>query len=414
MVALNGRGFKVFLVIISVFVFSWRAFADDSASAEEAIQLAETRAEVAAELQLMAADLLDEFVFGLKTNPVFAGRANVVLAGVAVPYGYGAGLSAFLENHLAELIIQNRDTGIDLIHCPDCTALVTHSSPNGTVMGRGLQLNEVLARTGANSVAKHALFIDFEAEKSQLVLRGRITEIRNNLPIVYARTIANSTTSPALLRQSANLKSAAEARSEYLAVLRERPFFSFPVRVSVFNFAVPDDRVNPTTGRLPTSGLVTVPPLVWFLVGAEAAFSQSRVWTAEFNLGITNQIDSHDGWMAGGRFSRLISGRMRSLTEPDLYLVLGGGVLSLRGNSAAAFRKSTLNLAEVLSDRNLSQSRASFASYRLGLEARVKNRVSLSAFLESMPAFSDSANFGKYLDAGLSFQTAGMEVGFWF
>ena len=414
MVALNRSGLKAFFVLFGLFVFSRHALGEEFATPEESLQLSQARASVASELQLMAADLLDEFVFGLKTNPVFAARANVVLANISVPYGYGSGLSAFLENHLAELIIQNRDTGIDLIHCPECTALVTHSSPNGTVMGRGLRLNDVLAKTGANSIAKHAIFIDFEAEKSQLVLRGRITEIRNNLPIVYARTIASSTTSPALLRQSSNLKTAADARSEYLAVLRERPFFSFPVRISVFNFAVPESRAIPANESQPTANLVTVPPLVWFLVGAEAAFSQSRVWTAEFNLGITNQVDSHDGWIAGGRFSRLISGRMRSLTEPDLYLVLGGGVVNLRGNSAAAFRKSTLNLAEVLSDRNLSQSRSSFASYRLGLEARVKNRVSLSAFLESMPSFSDSANFGKYVDTGFSFQTAGMEVGFWF
>ncbi|MFZ9519757.1 MAG: hypothetical protein ACO3A4_04710 [Silvanigrellaceae bacterium] len=416
MVAVNRRCFRLLLMTLMAFLSAGKSNAAEFATPDESIQLVDARTAVAAELQLMAADLLDEFVFGLKSNPIFQARTNVVLAGVGVPYGFGAGLSAYLENHFAELVVQNRDTGIDLIHCPDCTALVTHSSPNGTVMARGLQLNDVLAKSGANSVAKHAVFLDFEAEKSQLVLRGRITEIRDNLPIVFARTIASSTTSPSLLRQPSNLKTVAEARAEYLAVLRERPFFSFPLRVSVSNYAVPDNREDVTSGRQATSTLVAVPPMVWIVAGAEAAFTQSRVWTGEFHLGFTNQVDSHDGWLAGGRFSRLISGRMRSMTEPDLYLVLGGGVVNLRGNSAAAFRNSTLNVAEVLADRNLSGARASFASYRLGLEARVKNRVSMSFFLEAMPSFSGSANFGSYLNLGspFVFQTAGMEVGFWF
>ncbi|MEY3901541.1 MAG: hypothetical protein RL189_847 [Pseudomonadota bacterium] len=381
---------------------------------EEVSLLERSRAAVASELQLMSADLLDEFVFGLKVNPIFATRSNVVLGGVNVPYGFGAGMTAYLENHFAELILKNPETRMELVHCPECSAVVAHSGPRATVMGRGLRLNEVLSSAGIGTIAKYAVFMDIEAEKSQLVLRGRITEIRENLPIVYARTISTSTTSPVLLRSSANLKSASEARQEYLDVLRNSPFFSFPIRVGVHNYAqYSPQATDPWVERAAGGGLL-IPPLVWFIVGAETSFSQSRVWTAEFNLGITNQIDSHDGWLAGGRFSRLISGRMRSLTEPDLYLVLGGAVTSLRGNTAASFRKNSLNVAEIIAKRTGAQPRASFSSFRLALEARVKNRVSLSAFLESMPAFSGSSNFGTYLDAGLQFQSAGMEVGFWF
>ena len=402
-------------VVVASVVSALCARANEPALPDEVSLLERSRAAVAAELQLMSADLLDEFIFGLKANPIFATRSDIVLAGVNVPYGFGAGMTAYLENHFAELILKNPETRMQLVHCPECSAVVAHSGPRATIMGRGLRLNEFLSSAGIGTIAKYAIFLDIEAEKSQLVLRGRVTEIRENLPIVYARTISTSTTSPVLLRSPANLKSASEARQEYLDILRNSPFFSFPIRVGVHNFALSQN--NTTTdsfGRPSAGGAIVIPPLVWFIVGAETSFSQSRVWTAEFNLGITNQIDSHDGWLAGGRFSRLISGRMRSLTEPDLYLVVGGAVTNLRGSTAATFRKSTINVADIIADRTGAQPRASFSSFRLALEARVKNRVSLTAFLESMPAFAGSQNFGTYLDAGLEFQSAGMEVGFWF
>lgn len=402
-------------VVAGAFAALFSAAASEPATPDEVALLEQSRAAVAAELQIMSADLLDEFVFGMKANPIFATRSNVVLAGVNVPYGFGAGMTAYLENHFAELILKNPETRMELVHCPECSAVVAHSGPRATVMGRGLRLNEVLSSAGIGTIAKYAVFLDIEAEKSQLVLRGRITEIRENLPIVYARTISTSTTSPVLLRSSANLKSASEARQEYLDILRNSPFFSFPIRVGVHNFALSQNSTTTDSfGRPSAGGAIVIPPLVWFIAGAETSFSQSRVWTAEFNLGITNQIDSHDGWLAGARFSRLVSGRMRSLTEPDLYFVVGGAVTNLRGRTAATFRKNTLNVADILADRNGGQPRASFSSFRLALEARVKNRVSLSAFLESMPAFAGSQNFGTYLDAGLEFQSAGMEVGFWF
>ncbi|MEN9811111.1 MAG: hypothetical protein RLZZ488_2678 [Pseudomonadota bacterium] len=403
------------MAVVASFFCVLSAAANEPLMPDEVVLLEKSRASVASELQLMSADLLDEFVFGLKANPIFSTRSNVVLAGVNVPYGFGAGMTAYLENHFAELILKNSETKMDLVHCPECSAVVAHSGPRATIMGRGLRLNEILSSAGIGTVAKYAIFLDIEAEKSQLVLRGRVTEIRENLPIVYARTISTSTTSPVLLRSAANLKSASEARQEYLDILRNNPFFSFPIRVGVHNFALSQNTTETDPfGRPTATAAVVIPPLVWFIAGAETSFSQSRVWTAEFNLGITNQVDSHDGWLAGGRFSRLISGRMRSLTEPDLYFVVGGAVTNLRGSTAATFRKSTINVAEIIADRNGTQPRASFSSFRLALEARVKNRVSLSAFLESMPAFAGSQNFGTYLDAGLEFQSAGMEVGFWF
>jgi hypothetical protein len=418
MVALRRTLKRIALLLLPLTPIT-SARADDAIRPEEFDELETTRAAVASELQLMAADLLDEQIFAWKSSPLFIAETNVVLAGVTVPLGTGAGLSAWLENHAAELFIKNPDTRMRLVHCPDCTALTTYSNPKGTVMARGLQIHELLAKTGADKRAQHAIFFDFEAEGSQLVLRTRVTEVRENLPIIYARTITNSTASAALLRAPTELKSAVDARREYLEILREKPLFSFPLRVEIQNFAESDDSYSYSysdpDGKPQYGGTLTPPPLVWFTAGAEAAFSQARAWTAEFNVGFTNQINSHDGWLVGGRFSRLISGSARSLTRPDLYLVLGGSVISLRGSTAAAFRKDPQSMSDWMDDKKRDQSRSSFANYRFALESRVKNRVSATLFLEWIPSLENSTSFGDYLDFGLGeFQIAGMGVGFWF
>ena len=51
---------------------------------------------------------------------------------------------------------------------------------------RGYDDPEALAQAGVSSGAKHALFLDFEAEGASLVLRARITTLDQSLRIVSA------------------------------------------------------------------------------------------------------------------------------------------------------------------------------------------------------------------------------------
>ena len=115
--------------------------------------------------------------------------------------------------------------------------MVVHSGLKGTIVSRGVDEPEALSAAGALSGARHALFLDFEAEGSALVLRVRITSLEADLPIVYAKTLATTTSSPALLRSPEHLKSAAEARQEYADALRGLAAYAAPLRICVRSYA---------------------------------------------------------------------------------------------------------------------------------------------------------------------------------
>jgi hypothetical protein len=368
-------------------------------------QLETLRAEVAAQLQLQAYDLLDELVYGWTQQPVFPVETPVVLADVTSPVGFGTGLDALVENHFASLVIQNRRSNVLLAHCPTCTAVVVHSGAKGTVVSRGVDDPEALAKLGGLAGSRHALFLDFEAEGAALVLRARITTLEPALPIVYARTLTTSTSSAALLRTGDRLKSAAEARQEYLDALEKRGIFLVPLRVGVRLYAGPEQGNSP----------VAAPPFAWLQLGAEAALTQSRAWTASFSVGGSWAPELHTAWLAQARMSRLLSGPITSLTRPDLYGFVGGSVISVHGQSARIFQQQVPTMADIVANVGRTDFRATFAAFQLGLEMRVKNRIGLGAYLETVPAMADAQGIDDFLDFGvIAFQTFGMEVGFWF
>ena len=111
--------------------------------------------------------------------------------------------------------MKNPGANVQLSHCPSCHALVVRSDAKGTIMSRGVDQPEALQRLRGAVGATHALFLDFEAEGTALVLRARITKLTDTLPIVYARTLTTRTTSAALLRSPTRLVSAEEAREDY-------------------------------------------------------------------------------------------------------------------------------------------------------------------------------------------------------
>jgi hypothetical protein len=119
--------------------------------------------------------------------------------------------------------------------------------------------------------------------------------------------------------------------------------------------------------------------------------------------------------MGQARFYRLLSGRARSLSRPDLYGFAGGAVMTVWGPSAASFRQRRLTADELLVDSAGDDPRASFAVVHVGADLRLGNRVGVSAFFESIPSLRQSRNFGQYLYfIGLPWQTFGGEVAFCF
>lgn len=366
-------------------------------------QVEDLRAEVAGQMQLQAYDLLDELVYGWTTNPVFTLETPVVLADLSVPVGFSSGLQALVENHFTDLIIKNPQTRIALAHCPQCTALVVHSGAKGTIVARGVDAPETLAEAGKISGAKHALFLDFEVEGASLVLRARITSLDPDLRIVHAKTLSTSSLSPALLRSGDRLKSAQDARDEYLDILGSKGFALIPIRFGVRAYQSKSESMRQS-------------PFLWLSAGFEASLSQARAWIASVSVGVSWMPEVQTSWLAQARIGRLLTGSVVSLTRPDLYAFIGGAVINVYGQGAIAFR----NKIPTIEDLELQFKKPGDPSYtlgtiQLGLELRVRNRVGLIVFAESAPGIVGSEAIGNYIDLGpFSIQAFGVEVSFCF
>jgi hypothetical protein len=281
--------------------------------------------------------------------------------------------------------------------------LVVHSSAKGTVLARGVDEPEVLTSAGQLSNSHYALFLDFEVEGSALVLRARITSLEPTLPIVHARTLSTSTATPAMLRSGEHLKSAEEAHQEYLDALAGRGLFLVPVRVAVRSYAAG------------SNSSVTAPPFVWVMAGLEVAMTQARAWTGSASVGFTWAPDLYSGFTAQGRIARLLTGNAVSLSHPDLYGFVGGGAIVIQGKSAAIFQSMVPDINQLLAAAAGQDPIATFGTFQVGLELRVKNRISAGVFLEAAPALDNSTTVGNYLDLGIvKFHTLGAEVSFCF
>jgi len=389
------------LILAGLLLSAPPALADDAEDAQLA-ELEKLRREVAGEVQLTIYDLLDELVYGWTQTPPFAEDTPVFVADVTVPVGLGTALVGLVENHLAALLLANPKTRVVLSHCPSCNAVLVHSGPEGTVVSRGLDNPEALAKIGGPG-GRYGLHLDVSAEGAWLVLRARITRLTPDLPIVWSRTLTNEAGAPSLLRGPDALKSAAEARREHLDALQNRPPFTIPIRFAVRTY---------TAGY--ADGAIAPVPVIWAQTGFELALSQARAWTASVVLGYAWLPEAYDGFMMQSRMSRLISGSARSLSGPDVYLFLGAALMTLNG--AAVGPLAVEDSAQLLRQiAQVEEVRATFGAFHIGLEARVGDRIGAAVFLENMPAYNDSDQIGTFLENDfIDFHSFGAEVVFCF
>ena len=364
------------------------------------------RAEIANQVQLHAFDLLDELVFSWKEAPPFASSTLVILADVVAPVSYGSGFEALIENHIAQLLIANAEANMALAHCPACHALLVHSGESGTVISRGVDQPKSLAKLRGQSGAEYALFLDFEAEGTSLVLRARVTRLDDELRIVYARTMTTRLSPAPLLRKSSRLVSAEQAREDYEALLDGRGPIAIPVRMVLSAFA-PN-----------TDGLGFPIPIPWLQAGAELSLGQARAWTGSLMVGATFLPQFQSGIMVQARFHRLLTGSSYSLTSPNLYASVGVALAGLAGPGAALLVPVSENPIT-----NLLGSFATYPSVQAGLELRFNQRISACVIIESMPTLWTSDNVGNWSNEiapegiDLSFlpvNSVGMEVSFIF
>lgn len=392
------------LAIVALLAVPAVASAQSPVSDEQRAQLESLRGEVAAQIQLQAYDLLDELVYGWTQQPPFGLDTPVVLAGVSVPVGFGSGMQALIESHFASVIVSSPRSRVILSHCPQCTAMVIHSVAKATIVSRGVDEPEALAAAGALAGARHALFLDFEAEGASLVLRARITGLEPSLPIVFAKTLSTSTSSPALLRTGQHLKSAAEAHQEYFDAINGLTGYVVPMRIAVRSYAQGKDEP------------LGVAPFVWIQAGFEGAFTQARAWTGGLSIGFSYTPQLHQAVLMQGRLARLVSGTSTSLTRPDVYFFFAVNAFDIRGPDSMAFREKVPTPDEIISASEGDEPHQAFGGIQIGLETRVKNRIAAGIFLESLPTKTDVDSLGTYLPPvlGIEFHTAGAEVTFCF
>lgn len=348
---------------------------------ERQAQIERLRAEIANEIQLKAYDLVDEMAFTWLETPPFSQSTAVVLADVIAPLGYGSGLEALIENHLAQVLVSNPDTNVRLAHCPSCNAIVVHSDQQGTVIGRGVDQPGALKKIRGDAGAEYALFLDFEAEGTALVMRARITQLDDDLSIVYAKTLSTATSAAPMLRSPTQIKSAEKARAEYLELLQERGPIRIPVRLTLSAFAPGDDAT------------LAVPiPIPWVQVGGEMAIGSARAWTGQLAIGATMIPTVYTGARVSGRIYRLLSGTTFSLTRPNVYVYLGGALAALQGPAAAILTPTTdPPIIDFLGTV------ATYPSLESGIELRVSNRIVVGAYIESMPTLQQADNVGNWL-----------------
>lgn len=393
MVALRG------LLVTLMCLCAGAARAQTIEAAQQA-QLNQLRLKLANEIQLSAYNLLDEMAYGWTQSPVFQQPTDVVLAGVSVPVGLGTALQGLIENHLSAVLLKNPSTQLVLTHCPACTAVLVHSGKEGTIVSRGVDNPEALARFRDPERNTHALFVDIEAEGSWLVLRARLTKLDEQLTIVWSRTISSASDAPSMLRQPEGMKSVQQARQELTDAVQDRWPLTVPARLSVHLF-----KDAGSTGINP-------PPFVWLQAGVELALSQARLWTASFLLGYGYVPSSFDGFMAQFRLHRLVTGTSRSYTRPDLYFFLGGSVIAVWGPSALIFQRRQLTTEEIIAAaEGNSEPLQVIGAVQAGVELRVGNRLGFSVFAETLPAHLGADNLGTYLGF---IHSLGTEVSVWF
>lgn len=390
---------------LAVFLLAFALPARAQTPVEEAqiAELERLRAQVADEIHLAAFDLVDELIWMWASDPIFEKPTPVVLANVSVPVGLGTGMQALVENHVSAVLSENPTTNVQLVHCPNCTAVVVHSGPEGTVVSRGYDNPKALEQLGVDT-GQHALFLDIEAEGSWLVLRARLTRLTPDLPIVWSHTLASSTSSPAMLRQPEDLKSAAEARKEYLDAMHARGPISIPLRFAVRSYADPFGEE-----------VVPPPPMIWVQTGVEIGATDARAWTSSLVVGYSFIPQAYQGLMGQARVNRLVTGRTRSLSRPDLYLFLGGTVMTVWGPATVSFLDEIPSADDLLTLQLEQGPRTSLGGMQIGADLRIGNRIGFSTFIETLPSMNQNQNFGSYIRLlGIPFQTWGNEVTLWF
>jgi hypothetical protein len=88
--------------------------------------------------------------------------------------------------------------------------------------------------------------------------------------------------------------------------------------------------------------------------------------------------------------------------------------MTVWGPATGSFVNSALDTDDIIGQLEGDDPRATFGTFHGGLDVRIGNRMGINLYLEWLPSFRNSDNFGDYANiAGVGFQSFGSEVTFW-
>lgn len=352
------------------------------------------RASQAMEIQLLTADLLDELVFQwISAPPAPGAKSRVALIKLSVPIGINNSLTAFLENHLFDLLTKNPQTGLVPVYCGPCVATTAYSTSKSTVIAKGADIPELA--TELKDRADFGLYIDFEAIGSELIMRSYLTDLQGNR-ILSAKTLVTDTGHPPLLREAKNLRSSADTRQSYLEILegKRRWSVSAAIRFTILNV---------------TSTEVASVPFAWALIGIETSSDPAKKWILDLQYGAASLPDQYNATLLSSRVYRHIAADTLDLVAPNTYYYVGVEYLDIKGPGALVFmEKDRLTPGVIAATARNSKvtPRTHAPAIFIGIETRINDFMRLGVFAENYLNQQSNDNFPKN-----TYHSYGFEMG---
>jgi len=346
------------------------------------------------DIRLMGADLVDELVYEWKKKSPATDPLQLILAEIIAPVGLDDRFQLAVENRLYEVLRLNPDLPITLVHCSLCSRMVAKSTPQGTIITRGIDQMDALVELEKQMPGRIALALHFEAVGRELQLRARIFQLQPPQKIIWAMTLSTSMSARRALQDPTRIIGLDEARREQNEIIAGRSPISISTRpvLRMFNSA---------------NSAVQVAPLPFFEQSVESQLLPERKVTSAITFGFSSLKDSLSAWTVGGHVAKLLG--ESSLTQPDLHMFLGVHYIRMRGPTAAVFSADGENLF-LQQIRPGAEPKASLVAFRLGLEVHVKYRLGMLVFLENIPLLKESKTVDTKSGFGFPYHAMGWGV----
>ncbi|MCX6127112.1 MAG: hypothetical protein NTV34_20505, partial [Proteobacteria bacterium] len=152
-------------------------------------------------------------------------------------------------------------------------------------------------------------------------------------------------------------------------------------------------------------GATSNAPVLFLEQSVESQLLPKKDRRMAFTIGATSIDKAMWGYSVGGHFANLLFKNEPSLIYPDVYLILGMQFVRMRGPAALIYGAEELDIDKIRNQS--SEPRASLMTYRLGVEAHIKNRFGALIFIENAPTLSKSRLIKQEKLLGITYHNYG-------